>query len=184
MTAVKKEKGFTLVEMIMVIVIIAIIAGIAAPLLAVSVQAIGHRISRVDIEESSMIALSRMSREIRRLRDDTSVVIASNSQLEFFDKDNSRIRYLQSGNTLMRGFYYPSTPSWVNLGLADNVQTLRFDYYDDEGTLISAPAAGSGVITNIKKIRIQITSQKGNEIMPVEIWVRPRNLKYESQLFF
>lgn len=178
MLNMKKQKGFTLIEMIMVMAIVVILAGVVAPLLWTSARLISERTARIDLEESSVVSLSRMSREIRRLRSNTSVVTASNAQFEFIDKDNVQIRYRLTGNTLMR------SQNGTESGLADNVSvgTLRFDYYDTGGAVLAAPLAGAGVKTDISSVRIQMTFQTGTNSLPVEIWVGPKNLKHANEL--
>ena len=176
---IKKQNGFTLIETIMVMAIVAILAGIIAPLLGTATEAIGLRIARVDLEESSVVALSRMSREVRRIRDNASIVTASNTQFEFIDKNSIQIRYRLTGNTLMR------SENGTESGLADNVSagTLSFNYYDDAGVVLAAPLAGAGVQTDVRRIRIQMTFQNGANSLPVEIQVRPKNVRHETYLF-
>ena len=176
-----RSLGFSLVEMTMAIVIISIIATVAGPLFAVSIDAIGLHTDRVDLEESADLTISRMSREMRRLRNDQSVVTASGTQFEFVDVDSTQIRYRLVGNTLMR-----RQGAGTESGLADNVQTngLTFTYFDDDGNTIATPTVGLGTNTDIRRIRIQTVFQFSTHTLPIEIEIRPRNLRHQSDMFF
>lgn len=164
----------------MAIALVGFLAGVAAPLLAEAVGAVSVHLDRVNLEESASLALSRMSREIRRLRDNASVAAADATQFEFIDKDSIQIRYRLAGNTLMR------SQGAVEAGLADQVKstTLSFTYYDDDGNSIAAPTVGLGTNTNLRRVGMDVSFEQNSHMVPVEIHVRPRNLRHESDRFF
>lgn len=173
------SKGFTLIEMIMSLIIFIIIAELAGPLLAIAVDSISYRVDRVDLEESGNLALARMSREIRRLRNNQSVVSATATEFEFVDRDNVQIRYRLAGNSLMR------RQGAVENALADQVQAggLGFTYLNDDGSAIATPAVGLGTNTNIRRVQIQIIFQNGNHVMTFQTQVMPRNVRHEAEMF-
>lgn len=175
-----RQRGMTLIELVMVLVLIAIIAGLAGPLLAVAVDAITLHMDRVDLEEAANLALARMSREIRRLRNDESVVTATASDFEFVDVNSVQLRYRLVGNTLTR------SQAGADSGLADQVQAggLTFTYYDDDGSSIATPTVGLGTSTNIRRLAIQIAFQDGGHVVTEQVQVRPRNLRHDSERFF
>ena len=176
------ERGFTYIEMIMAVLIVSVIALLAGPLLAVTIDAMTLHIDRVDLEQSAGVALTRMSREIRRLRNDESIVTATATQFEFVDADDVQIRYRLTGTQLMR-----SQAGGADQPLADNVQGagISFVYYDDTGAVIASPVTGLGVSTDIRRIEIQLTfaDSGGTHILPVETTIRPRNLRHAANLF-
>ncbi len=175
----RSPKGFTLVEMVVVLVLLAILTGVGGPFLATVVDAIGFHVDRVDLEESANLTLSRMSREIRRLRNDASVVTAGAADFEFVNRDNVQIRYRLVGNTLTR------TQAGVDSGLADQMQAagLSFTYYDDAGTVLATPAVGLGTNTNLRRIQVQTVFQHGSHVVTERLQVRPPNLRHESERF-
>src|SRR5687768_16062730 len=89
----KRSLGFTLIEILISIVILSILAGVAAPLLAFSIDAIQFHIARMDMEQSASAAFARMTREIRRLRDDSSVVTATAVEYTFTNIEGIQIGY-------------------------------------------------------------------------------------------
>lgn len=174
------KKGFTLIEMVVSITIVSIIAGIAAPLLAVMVQAMVLHMDRIDLNEASEFTVSRMSREIRRLRDDESVVTATAAEYEFVDIDGRSIRYHQTGSDLLR-----QVDGGADAVLADNLQagSLGLVYYDDQGNTLGAPLAGLGTATDLRRVEINMVFAEGAETLPVTVTVRPRNLRHANELF-
>ncbi len=173
------SKGFTLIEMIMSLIIFIIIAELAGPLLSIAVDSISYRVDRVDLEESGNLGLARMSREIRRLRNNQSVVSATATEFEFVDLDNVQIRYRLVGNSLMR------RQGAVENALADQVQAggLDFTYLDDDGNTLATPTVGLGTNTNIRRVQVQIIFQNGNHVMTLQTQVMPRNVRHEAEMF-
>ena len=176
----KRQTGFTLIEILIAIILLSILAGVAAPLLFVSVSAITLHVGRVNLEESGDLALSRISREIRHLKDDKNIVTANGSDFQFLDVNSLQIRYYLSGNTLMR------TAAGTDSGLTDQVQAggLVFTYYDDDGNAIATPTVGIGTATNIRRIQVETIFQNGASVLPFRTQIRPKNLRHESDRFF
>jgi prepilin-type N-terminal cleavage/methylation domain-containing protein len=184
------KSGFTLVEMIMSIVIIAIIAGVAAPLLQVAADLLTLQLRGAALEESADYAVSRMSREIRRLSNDRSVVAASRNNFEFIDIDNRRIRYYLSGNTIRR-----TEDGTDRLFLEDVESTdgLLFYYYNDDTAdtgetseaLATNPVAGLGTKTDIRYMKIWIRQLNTPQTHHMRQAMRLRNVQHrESDVFF
>ncbi len=98
MIATKKQRfrrraGFSLIEMIMVIIVLGVIAAVAAPALSNAFRAYftGKDIAETDWQARA--ALERMSRELRTVRSPADLVITSGSDLSFTDIDGNVIRY-------------------------------------------------------------------------------------------
>ncbi|MDP8229668.1 MAG: prepilin-type N-terminal cleavage/methylation domain-containing protein [Candidatus Gorgyraea atricola] len=168
-----KKKGFTLIELVIVIVILGIIASTATPLLLAISDSVTFLISRAGMDQAADIALSRMAREMRRLKDDSSVNTAASSQFSFDDVNSNTISYSLSSMNLMRNSDI----------LASDVQSLSFTYYGDSGSTISTPVVSPNE-TDIRRIDISLEFQSGDQTLYYESQVRPRNLRHANEVFF
>ena len=165
-------RSYTLVELIMVIVIIGILAGIGVPMLLQTVDAFSFSSRFQDNAVSqAIVAISRMSREIRRLLSDAVITTATSSQLTFLDLGSNSITFNRSGDTLMRN----------SDGLADNITALSFTYYDDFGAVIPAPVISP--VTNIRRIQADFSILAGSNTLNFQFQVRPQNLRRLSEKF-
>lgn len=66
MACPSRQRGFTLIEMVMVVVLIGIIAGILAPFITQSVRAYVDTQSRTELVARGRLALERLNRELRQ----------------------------------------------------------------------------------------------------------------------
>jgi len=168
------KKTFTLVETIIVIVVLGIIAGVGTASMLGAADALAFLTVRADMDQSADVVMSRMLTEMRRLKDDLSVHGDTNlTQFRFTDIDDRDINYYLSGNSLMRNTDI----------LADDVDSITFTYYDDNGNILNPPAVGIGTLTDIRRIQINLVLQKGTYILSYESEVRPRNLKHIAYKF-
>jgi prepilin-type N-terminal cleavage/methylation domain-containing protein len=174
MKQVEERKGFTLVEVIVVVVVLGVISGIGVVSMLSSADALAFLTLRVGMDQSADLAMSRMANEIRRLRNDESMHADTNSnQFRFFDVNGIDINYYLNGNNLMRNTDI----------LAGNVSNINFTYYDDNGNVLATPTLGIGTSTNIRSIKILLTLQSGNYQLNYQSQVRPRNLRHLSYKF-
>jgi len=152
----KKNKGFTLVEVVIVITIVGIVSVIIGSILLGVVKAWTFKFNRNDILWDGRLALDRMTREIREVRNTTSVTTASSSQFRFIDTGNADITYSLSSTNLNR-----TENGTLNL-LAENVSSLVFTYYNSSGTVIPVPTVSPSA-TNIRRVRISFTLTKNGQ---------------------
>lgn len=146
----KKNKGFTLVELVIVITIIGISASILGFMLLGTVKAWTFKLNRNDILWDGRLSLDRMTREIRTIKDTASITTAASSQFRFIDAGNKDITYSLSSTNLNR-----TENAATNL-LAENVSSLAFTYYDTAGVV-------TGVLANIRRVRINLTLTKNGQ---------------------
>lgn len=152
----KKKNGFTLVELVIVIVIIGITASIVGFMLLGTVKAWTFKFNRNDILWDGRLALDRMTREIRAVKDSTSVTTASAAQFRFSDTGNKDITYSLSSTNLNR-----DENGTANL-LAENVSALTFTYYNSSDAVIPSPAVSPSA-TDIRRVRINLTLTKNGQ---------------------
>mgnify|MGYP003394064802 CR=1 FL=1 len=151
-----RSKGFTLIEVIIVITIVGIVSVIIGSMLLGVVKAWTFKINRNDILWDGRIALDRITREIRTVKNNTSVTTASSSQFRFTDAGNKDITYSLSSTNLNR-----TENGTANL-LAADVSALTFTYYDTNGNTIATPTVSPSA-TNIRRVRINLTLTKNGQ---------------------
>ncbi len=88
-----RRNGFSLIEMIMVIVVLGIIAAVAAPILANAFRAYFTGMDIAETDWQARAALERMSRELRTVRAPADLIITAAGDLSFTDIDGNVIRY-------------------------------------------------------------------------------------------
>jgi len=77
------QKGFTLIEMITVIVLLGIIAGILTPFIAKAMQAYTHSKARAELVARGRLALERLTREVRQAVPNSLSVLSAGTGIEF-----------------------------------------------------------------------------------------------------
>lgn len=144
MISLIKQKGFTLVELIIVTVIIAFIGVGAVEMLRLGAQA------QITAEKSQtaawdgQVALNRLTEDLHSIKSASSISTAATSALTFTNFDGSTISYTISGNQILRN----------SLALANNVTNLTFSYYDASGNATTT-------IANIRYIGVNFTISDG-----------------------
>ena len=158
-------KGVTLIELIIVIMIVGILTTVSSLYIKETIDLWRFLTFRSEVTAQGRLALLRMARELRQLRDASSVVTANISQLRFYDMSGSDINYGLSGNNLVRN-------SDV---LASGADGLTFTYYDQFNTIINNPDV-SPQQTNIYRIDIRLDMRAGTQAKTLKTQVYPRNL--------
>jgi prepilin-type N-terminal cleavage/methylation domain-containing protein len=165
-TTYNNQKGFTLIEMIIVITVISIIAGIASIIILEGLKSYQTEVSFSDIHNQGRLAIERMAREIRMIRSATATDISTMTatNLQFNDVNgNTNVLFQRSG---------ASAPySIVRNGqvLANNVQSVSFSYYQQDGVTVAAAA------TQVWFIQIDLTTVNRGETLSMRVRVHPRN---------
>jgi prepilin-type N-terminal cleavage/methylation domain-containing protein len=167
-----KSNGFTLFEIIIVIVIIGIISTIAAMIIMQGVRAYSDEQSRSDVHYQTRLAMERMAREIRMARQQSEIgtavlgTIAGNptNSFIFTDITGATITYSLTGTTLNR------TVGGIPSLLAYDVTPLEFRHYNNVNALTTSAAS-------VWYIDITMTSTQGVESLQMRTRVHPRNFK-------
>ena len=155
------QKGFTLIEMVIVIVLISIIAGVAAMIILEGAKSYQKEVSYSDIHNQGRLAIERMAREIRMIRSATAADISTMtaSNIVFNDVNGTNIQFSFAGNTISRS----------GNTLANNVQSMAFSYYQQDGTTVAGSAA------EVWYVQISLTMVNAGETLPLRLRVHPRN---------
>lgn len=146
-------RGFTLLEMVVVMVVLSIIAGLTAPIFSKGLTATRTISDNLQTIEKLRYAAERMAREIRQINHNgTSYDISSmtSSTLTFtsaIDSTNT-ISISYSGSSVSMSYTSPALTGT----LTDEVSGLSFAYFDATG-------ASTASTTNVAFVEFTLTLQ-------------------------
>ncbi len=152
-------QGFTLIELIVVIVLTSLIAGVVSAIIAQGAQSYLTAKNVLDADWQGRLAIERMARDIRAIASPLSITTATATQLTFTDFSGTSVSYSLSGTNLMRNSQI----------LADGISSLTFSYFDKNG-------ASTATISLIRYITITINITKNNTNFSLSTSVYPRDL--------
>jgi MSHA biogenesis protein MshO len=138
----RRPRGWSLIELVLVIVVLGILAAFVGPLLLSSLRAYDLTSNTVSIYSKMRYAMERMAREIREVRrspaDAANFDISSMtaSTLTFFKGDGTQVTVSSGGGNLTLN--YVGTASGT---LTDQVSAFTFAYYQQDGTTAATNAA-------------------------------------------
>lgn len=155
----KSKQGFTLVELLIVVVIAGIIFALASPLLQTGFNAFFTQQNLSDAEWQGRLATERMSRDLRAIPTVANISTAGSNQLIYLDSSGSTVNYQLSGTDL----------TLSGNVLARGINNLTFTYYDANGAV-------TGLIANIRYIDINLNITQNNTNTTLSTLVNLRNL--------
>jgi prepilin-type N-terminal cleavage/methylation domain-containing protein len=143
----RKQQGFTLIELISVMVLVSIIVAISSQMLAQGFNAYLTSEDIIDANWQGQMAIERMVRDIRTVRSANDISVKTSSAFTFVNLAGNTMAYSLSGSNLMLN---------GNI-LANGVNSLTFTYYDKNGT----PGASTANL-NYVNIALNITQNNAN----------------------
>ena len=155
------RKGFTLIELIITIVVIGIIGLMVAPFISTMLDTWIFSKSERDVVFASRLAMNRVVREIRQIKDTDSIATFTATELEFDDITDNTINFQQSGASLMRN----------SDELCDKLQDpggLTFTYLDSDGDVTAVQA-------DIRMVRVRLIIESGDSSITMQSLARFRN---------
>jgi len=169
---VKGKEGFTLIEIVLVLVIIAVLAGILIEPFRLGVKSYIGIQTRADLTSQAREATVRIVRELRNIRKKADIPPTSNivcdivgdeatvSRIRFLDVQNDDIKFYLSGSNVQRMDMDTSTDNI----LIDQVSSLQFRYFDkDNAELTPSPQLSEAQCDNVRRILVILTMQEGTE---------------------
>ena len=175
----KNTKGFTLIEMIMVITLLGIVAAIIAIPLLQGAKGWFAATTREGITQSGRIGIERMARETRNTARVDSVTVlcptppcpcisaASATSITFSDLSGdltncNSITFSLSGTNLYR---CPDPACATQYTQADNISSLTIRYYRSDNFWINEDPISAANRPLIRRLSIEIVSTKGTETL-------------------
>jgi len=156
-----KQQGFTLIEVITTIVIVAIVASMAGMLLATAFK---KRLSGHNLMESVAEVRVTFNRMAESLRECKSILTMQNNRLRFRHLDGRTVTYRFNNNQLQYredgGNYYT---------LATNVIHLSFPYWNKNRNTTNNPL-------NVRCISVELTTSVENVTQSWQTNICPRHL--------
>ena len=132
-----EQNGFTLMEMVITLTMLAILAAVAGPYLSNGVRAYNDSSSSVHTLSNLRTASERMVREIREIRntgayDILTSVASPNSTLGFIKTDTETVT-IDSASSLLT-LAYNSVAAANPYTLSDELTSITFSYWQSDGT--------------------------------------------------
>lgn len=161
--SVKREKGYTLIEMVLVILLTGIIGSLIASVFMQGVQIYAGVDQRQEAGQRAGMAVGRMGQEIRGIgrtgTGEPDIQIFTATAFEFKDLGGNSIRFEQAGTNLNRN---------TDL-LTSNVRSLMFAYLKKDGNTAT-------VVSDIWRIQVDLEIEVGSERVRLRSEIFPRNL--------
>jgi prepilin-type N-terminal cleavage/methylation domain-containing protein len=167
--------GFTLIELIIAIVLMGIVSGLLASIIAVNFSTMSEVSDRKKLVTRGMLAINLFERELAMLKDSTNLVIADDQQIQFNDKFGNTWDYSVSSTTLTR--QEVGVGSAVALASPVINADTEFHYFDgDNNELTTLPLSSTNrkLVRLIKLILAMDDGETGIFLMSI---VYPENLK-------
>lgn len=138
-----KIHGYTLIEMVIVIMLIAILSPIAATILTQQFQIFATGQDFANADWQARTGLDRMTKDIRAA---TKLINAENNTITFETLNGETITYNLGGINNKQLIYTTSTTSQP---LADNINSITFSYFDKDGNISTNDASYIRINTNV-----------------------------------
>lgn len=158
----KSEKGFTLIELVVVIVLIGIISLFIANFIGYEVDSYSYVVTRQENLQNSRRAIQMLSRDIRQIKSPDNIYKATSDSIRFEDVNDAMISYRYSNFQITRN----------NDLLLSGVVSCQFRYFDNNGSLMGFPISD---FTAIRSIEVSIATIVKDQTITSEIRVTPRN---------
>lgn len=161
----KTKRGFTLIEIILVILVVGCVTFIAAPLIDSAIESWSFVTYRSELWQSSELAFLRMSTDIKEIRGSSDVIAADAQTFRFITIGGEDVTYSLAGGTLNRN----------GIALISGLDAFSFSYFDHNMNEIESPAI-SPMVTDIKIVRLYMVNGPTGSTFAMQTDVHPRNI--------
>jgi prepilin-type N-terminal cleavage/methylation domain-containing protein len=157
-TTQRSTRGFTLVEVVLVITITAIVALIPSQVMQESIKVYASVAPRLDAAYQARLATERLRRDVREMGNLNLISAMTSTALTFTDTSNRTVSYLLTGSDLTRN----------GDKIATGVNSLAFRYWQDDGTVATAAR-------DIFLLEVDLTIQMRSEPYRIQSAIYPRD---------
>ena len=161
----RSEKGFTLMEMIVVMVVVGVLSVTIAPFIKVNIDSYIQVRNGKDALQATRIALNRMVEEIKRIPSPNSLIWGYSSSIRFRMPNGIRITYRFESGTITRERGFFST----HVVLLKGVRAFNLTYFGDDGS------ASSSAPSDLRRIKIEINVGTDQQNFTLSKEITPRN---------
>jgi prepilin-type N-terminal cleavage/methylation domain-containing protein len=144
----RRQRGFTLLELVMVIVIIGVISVVIAKIMLQGLQSFATSQNTSEVDWQGLIAMERLTSDIHTIRSPSDITTITASQLTFTDTSGTSVQYSLSGNNLLRNSQI----------LASGVTGLTFGYLSDTGATTATASAVRYISISLTLVQSNITT--------------------------
>lgn len=165
----RRLEGFSLVELVMVIVILGILAAFVGPVLFNAMRSYQGVLTGVETQAKMRYAIERMSREVREIRRQTAdatfldITSMTASSMAFFKTDGTEVVINVLGNQVNLAY------SALSGMLTDQVGSFALAYFQQDAITPAATAA------SISFVEISMTLSEGTNLFPARVRVDLKN---------
>jgi prepilin-type N-terminal cleavage/methylation domain-containing protein len=165
----RRVEGFSLVELIMVIVILGILAAFVGPVLFNAIRAYDQAQKGVQTQAKMRYAVERMSRELREIRRQTTdaslldITAMTATSLAFFKTDSTPVVIAAAGNQVNLAY------STVSAMLTDQLGSFSLQYFQPDGVTVPATSA------SLSFVQVSMTLSEGTNLFSARARVDVKN---------
>lgn len=169
------SRAFTLIELIISILLMGIVAGLLASIIAVNFDTLAEVSDRKKLVTRGMLAVNLFQRELGMLIDSTSIVTADDQQFRFNDKYGNTWEYKVTSNSFTR--------QEVGVGSAMALATpvvnadTKFTYIAADNSELSSVPLNDADRRLVRLVKLVLVMDDGNGGIPLLSMVYPENLK-------
>jgi prepilin-type N-terminal cleavage/methylation domain-containing protein len=153
----KEEKGYTLLELVVVVVITGIISVVIGSLVGQQARNFTSIFSSSDLLDDGRNTINLLRRDLRNSSND-SINTMTYDLLNFTDSDGNIVEYEFAANILYRN----------STVIAENLQADPFIYFDASKSEVYVPA-------NVSLIQVTLDFKKKSESIKLEEFIYVRN---------